>query len=385
MNENYKKALEKVRKAQKDFKYPTCCYQIINPANILVGPTGPMGPQGLQGAPGEAGPQGIEGPQGLQGIPGEIGPTGPQGPQGIQGLMGPIGPMGMPGEKGDIGPTGPAGTSVTIMGSYDNLEELLKEHATGNIGDSFLVGDNLYVWSDNDQSWQNVGQIRGPQGNIGPTGPQGIAGPPGPQGEQGPQGLQGIPGEVGPQGIPGEQGEQGIQGPRGEQGIPGPEGKTGPRGPEGPIGPPGAALLAAYGGKYINISSMINTNKVGSWVQIPLIENMTNINIKESIENTIVIDQDGVYELNYSLNAISNKAATITIWIRNNQVMMPSTVLAKPVLANGEISFYGSTITELSADDYLDMELSATEDDVGITLQTGVSAMLSVKKIDEKE
>ncbi len=243
MNENYQKALEKVRKAQKDFKYPNCCYQIINPASILVGPTGPMGPQGLQG----------------------------------------------------------------------------------------------------------------------------------------------IQGEVGPQGLRGEQGEQGLQGPRGEQGIPGPIGPMGPEGPEGKQGPPGAGLLAAYGGKYNNISTMINTNKVGSWVQIPLIENMTNINIKESIENTIVIDQDGVYELNYALNATSNKTATITIWIRNNQVMMPSTVLAKPVVANGEISFYGSTITELSADDYLDMELSATEDDVAITLQTGVSAMLSVKKIDEKE
>ncbi len=334
MDNNYKKALEKVKKAQDSSKSINCCYQIINPTNILIGPTGPTGPKG------EIGPQGISGPQGIQGIQGIIGPTGPKG------------------ENGAMGPTGPAGTSVTIMGSYDDLSELLKEHSTGNLGDSFLVDDSLYVWSNNDNSWQNVGKIKGPQGNVGPTGPTG---------------------EIGPQGIPGPEGIQGIQGLQGEKG------EQGEIGPTGPTGPEGTALLAAYGGKYNNISSVINTKKVGSWVQVPLIETLTNINIKESIENTIVIDQDGVYEINYSLNAMADKTTNITIWIRSNQVMIPSTVLTKSVTAGNEISFYGSTIIDLHADDYLDMELSATEDDVAITLQTGVSAMLSVKKIDEIE
>ena len=373
MDNNYKKALEKVKNAQKNSKLLNCCYQVINPTNILVGPTGP------KGEPGPTGPQGIEGPQGIQGLQGEIGPMGPQGIQGLQGMIGPTGDTGPQGLPGEIGPTGPAGTSVNIMGSYDNLAELMQEHSTGNLGDSYLVGPDLYVWSNNDNSWKNVGTIKGPQGNIGPIGPKGEPGPPGPKGEQGIQGIQGVKGEEGLQGPRGEQGEQEIQGPQGIDGPPGPQGPT------GPTGPIGTALLAAYGGKFNNISSVINTTQAGNWIQIPLIENMTNINIKESIENTIVIDQDGVYEINYSLNATANKTTTITIWIRENQVMIPSTVLAKPVLANNEISFYGSTIVELKADDYLDMELSATEDDVAITLATGVSAMLSVKKIDELE
>lgn len=131
----------------------------------MRGPQGVQGPQGIQGMPGH---QGVQGPQG------EIGPTGPQGVKGDAGEIGPTGPQGAKGNDGATGPTGPAGTSVTILGSFDTLEELEKEHETGSKGDSYLVDTNLYVWSDEDQKWVDVGVIKGPQGNqgnIGPTGP----------------------------------------------------------------------------------------------------------------------------------------------------------------------------------------------------------------------
>ena len=77
------------------------------------------------------------------------------------------------------------------------------------------------------------GNIKGPQGDIGPEGPIGPVGPEGPQGPQGEQGPKGDTGATGPKGDPGEQGPQGIQG------IQGPEGPQGPIGPEGPKGDPG--------------------------------------------------------------------------------------------------------------------------------------------------
>ena len=169
-----------------------------------------------------AGP--IVGPQG------EIGPTGPQG------LVGPTGPAGTP------------GTSVTILGSFDTLVALQQEHPVGNNGDSYLVGPNLYVWSSDPEEWKNVGEIKGPKGDIGERGiqgPQGEQGIPGPQGIQGPPGIQGPKGDQGIQGETDLQGEQGIQGPIGPQGIQGVKGDTGPQGPKGdpgevgPMGPPG--------------------------------------------------------------------------------------------------------------------------------------------------
>ena len=151
----------------------------------IKGPQGEQGPQGEPGPQGEMGIQGERGPQGLQGIQGEIGPQGPQG------LIGPQG------ERGPQGPKGNDGTSVTILGSYDSVEDLENAHPTGDSGQSYLVNENLYVWSNENSKWMNVGQIRGPQGEqgeqgqMGPTGPKGDKGDPGPQGSPGPQGVPG--------------------------------------------------------------------------------------------------------------------------------------------------------------------------------------------------
>lgn len=92
-----------------------------------------------------------------------------------------------------IGTYGKDGTSVTILGSYNTLAELQAAHPTGNAGDAYMVGGDLYVW--NGSAWEDVGQIQGPQG------PQGATGPQGPQGETGPQGATGPQGETGPQGT----------------------------------------------------------------------------------------------------------------------------------------------------------------------------------------
>ena len=201
-----------------------------------IGPKGEMGEMGAQGIPG---PQGDMGPQGEMGIQGIQGPPGIEGPKGEQGDIGPIGPQG---DMGPMGPAGTPGTSVTILGSFDTIVELQREFPQGKPGQSYLVGSDLYVWSEESSEWKDVGQIKGPKGD---QGERGIQGPRGEQGERGPKGEQGPPGIQGPrgeQGIPGErglQGEQGIQGPVGPQGAQGIKGETGEQGPKGDTGPMG--------------------------------------------------------------------------------------------------------------------------------------------------
>lgn len=175
-----------------------------------TGPQGETGERGPQGEAGPAGPQGIQGEQGIQGIQGE---RGERGEQGIQGIQGEQGPQGERGPQGEQGPQGETGAGVSILGSYDTVADLEREHPTGNVGDAYIVGEYLYVWTGS--AWENVGVIRGPQGPQGEQGPQG---PQGIQGETGAQGPQGIQGETGPQGATGATGPQGIQG---EQGVAG--------------------------------------------------------------------------------------------------------------------------------------------------------------------
>jgi len=230
------------------------------------GPPGPEGPEGPQGPVGPAGETGPEGPQGIEGPAGADGQTGPEGPQGIQGHQGPTGPQGPTGSAGTTGPQGPAGptgptgpegpqgepgTGVSIIGSLPSPADL---PPTGQAGDAYLIGGELWVWTG--AEWQDVGNIQGPagptgpageqgpEGAVGPTGQTGPQGPAGAQGEQGETGTTGATGETGPAGADGADGAQGEQGPQGEPGpagADGAQGETGPAGPEGPPGPPGGS------------------------------------------------------------------------------------------------------------------------------------------------
>lgn len=117
--------------------------------------------------------------------------AGPTGPQGIQGIQ---------------------GTGLYIKGYYLTLLALETAHPTGAIGDSYIVGGNLYIWSATTSDWELVGPIVGP---TGPTGPEG-----------------------------------GPTGPTGATGATGPTGATGEDGPVGPTGPTGPSVLWNFTGAY---------------------------------------------------------------------------------------------------------------------------------------
>ncbi len=192
-----------------------CCQNSFG-IKLIPGPTGPQGERGPQGEIGPTGPAsftqievakvetidpsmtakvvnvGDNNNARLEFyIP--MGATGPKGEKGDKGEPGARGLKGDKGEPGIPGAIGPSGTSVTIEGSYDNLEDLMKEHESGKQGDGYLINDNLYVWSENENKWKDVGVIRGPKGEkgeMGPMGPQGIQGEPGVTGPSGPEKIK---------------------------------------------------------------------------------------------------------------------------------------------------------------------------------------------------
>lgn len=123
------------------------------------------------GVPGPVGPPGEQGPAGPQGIPGEQGPPGIEGPQGVQ------------------GENGQDGTSLQVLGSYEDYPTFIAAHPIGNPGDAWFVDGSLYVWDASAGAWDNVGYLRGPQGIQGIQGVQGEQGIQGPQGAQGPSGM----------------------------------------------------------------------------------------------------------------------------------------------------------------------------------------------------
>ncbi len=229
-----------------------------------------------------------------------IGPTGPTGPAGTIGPTGPQGKSASPetisigtvitgeplknaevidhkegtnhildfviprGEKGEQGPQGEDGTSVTILGSYDSFAELKQAHEKGKIGESYLVGNNLYVWSDTEDEWKDIGQIKGPQG---------------------------------------EKGEQGIPGPQGEKGDPGP---TGWKGEKGEQGPPGPLVIPAAQFITFNIEDSSSGVKVNPKDKLPIdmkISDEEENFLLNDEENTITIKTPGVYRVDFTVYA----------------------------------------------------------------------------------
>ena len=205
-------------KLQSPLEFPDGTKQITAMLNGLTGPQGAQGPQGPQGIPGAAGAKG------------DIGLTGPQGAQGVPGIQG------LQGVAGVQGAQGVAGVGVTMKGSYATMASFIAAALVGNPGDAWIITSDgsLMVWNATTSSWNDAGDIQGPQGLQGP------------QGAQGPQGIQGLQGVKGDTGLQGLQGLQGIQGPKGETGTAGAKGDTGATGPQGIPG-----SIAPYGKQYV--------------------------------------------------------------------------------------------------------------------------------------
>ncbi len=107
---------------------------------------------------------------------------------------------------------------------------------------------------------------------------------------------------------------------------------------------------------------------------------MSNLNTTYATQNSITIVQSGTYEINYLINVSVAIGTTLTIAIRNNGTNIPSTIISR-VLSVGTTSTYsGSVIVPLTAGNTLDMAISALIA-VGVTLGTGTSAIMTVKKL----
>lgn len=92
--------------------------------------------------------------------------------------------------KGDKGEQGAA---TKILGTLNDVSEL---PPSADIGDGYLIGGHLYVWTGT--QWEDVGAIQGPKGDKGDQGDRGLKGDKGDKGDQGIQGIQGPQGEQGP-------------------------------------------------------------------------------------------------------------------------------------------------------------------------------------------
>lgn len=202
------------------------------------------------------------------------------------------------------------------------------------------------------------------------TGPTGATGPSG--GPTGPQGEKGEQGEIGPTGPQGEKGEQGEIGPTG------PTGATGPTGPQGEIGPTGLSSLSAYGGLYND--EITNSASYPGGTEIPIVmpTTMIALNISYDGNNHIIIEQDGIYELNYSLSVGTSSTPPINLdnIIKVNDQSLPE--LTTKTVTGTFGTFTTSTIVKLNAKDVIGYFLRPADAVSGFYIY---SSRMTIKRI----
>ena len=375
------KGYDNTNKKIDDFskKHPYCYIQ---------GPTGPKGETGAKGDRGDVGPATIKVgttetvselenaivsnsgtekdvildfkiPRGEKGEKGDIGI---QGIKGEKGDRGDIGPQGVKGDRGDVGP------ATIKVGTTETVSELENASVSNSGTEKDVILD-----------------FKIPRGEKGEIGPRGLPGEIGRTEHIAIDETETIePGEPAQVMdtfedwvhhlsflIPkGEKGEQGPQGQQGEQGI---------TGQQGPIGPPGPSNITAYGIRYSMSDAQLNLQQAID-TTIPLNEKGVALFTEYPDDNSIKINESGVYLVSYFFTGATNEDCSLTTSIRANNILQPATNTTSEFQAQIINNISGSTIVSLLKDDHITLNIKSSIT-VNLIFNGSTNAMLSVIKI----
>lgn len=151
-----------------------------------------------------------------------------------------------------------------------------------------------------------------------------------------------------------------------------------PQGPTGPTGPMGTYTgLTAYGGRFSTAPEVLNLG-ISSPVQVPLLDFSTARKVNYSTLNSVILEESGVYEITYILDAAVSTIAELTVEVRQDGVTIPVTRNTKSVSPTVGATFCGNMFYTLPANSVIDLAISSSVATT-VTLNNGSSLML--KKI----
>ena len=354
-------------------------------------------------------------------------------------IQGPTGPKGETGAKGDRGDIGPATIKV---GTTETVSELENASVSNSGTEKDVILDFKIPRGEKGEKGDiGIQGIKGEKGDRGDIGPQGVKGD---RGDVGPATIKvgttetvselenaivsnsgtekdvildfkiprGEKGEIGPRGLPGEIGrtehiaidetetiEPGEpaqvmdtfedwvhhlsflipKGEKGEQGPQGQQGKQGITGPQGPIGPPGPSNITAYGIRYSMSDDQLNLQQAID-TTIPLNEKGVALFTEYPDDNSIKINESGVYLVSYFFTGATNEDCSLTTSIRANNILQPATNTTSEFQAQIINNISGSTIVSLLKDDHITLNIKSSIT-VNLIFNGSTNAMLSVIKI----
>ena len=131
---------------------------------------------------------------------------------------------------------------------------------------------------------------------------------------------------------------------------------TVPQGPTGPTGPAGNTGLPVYGGRYSTIIEVLNL-AASSAMQVPLLDFSASREVDYSTANSIIIEEEGVYEISYVLDASISNSASLTVVARENGSAISGTKITKTVSSQTSTTFCGNALYTLAKGSVIDLLL----------------------------
>ncbi|MBS4961347.1 MAG: hypothetical protein KHZ62_11135 [Clostridiales bacterium] len=159
--------------------------------------------------------------------------------------------------------------------------------------------------------------------------------------------------------------------------------------PRGTAGSNMPAGLAAYGGLYNGSTQTLNITAANQYEQISLDSSMPLSNMTTGA-NGITVTQEGDYEISYSVSATGNRSVTMTVSIRNNGIVIPSTSSTQALglqttgSTNYSANYVSQAIVHLTAGSVIDLAILSATVPEGLSVTMGVNgdATMMLKKLD---
>lgn len=157
-------------------------------------------------------------------------------------------------------------------------------------------------------------------------------------------------------------------------------GPTGPAGPPGSKGDTGSAILEAYASLYENNGNSY-TLTANTPNQVELGSISASKEVDTSFTNTIKINKQGMYKIDYYFSGQTTNNADISLELRKENQTINGSKITKQVSTAEYVSFNGSIIVSLNINDKIDMAVTSS---TNITLTPGEDTIsyLNILKIE---
>jgi len=149
----------------------------------------------------------------------------------------------------------------------------------------------------------------------------------------------------------------------------------------GPTGPAGDCGSAVYGGLFNTLVGEFCTQP-GDIAALTFSDYFPAVGMHYDGNHSIVLEKDGVYEIQYALRADSKGCAKVNLALTNDGEVIPCSRICEHVNCNSAINFSGAAVTEARAGAHLHF-IAFGDDSACYMLHEGVNLMIYVKRLGE--